>query len=130
MRPFRTPYDVILDVGLVGGGPLPRPGEVSLAHSGILFLGERPECPRHVLDVLRPPLENAITENIPPRPDSSGCSCGADVGDDDSACGDDKGSHGISPRSSVTASWEGPVPPPASHECSSGGGNLTIPVQS
>jgi magnesium chelatase family protein len=62
MRPFRTPYDAISDVGLVGGGHLPRPGEVSLAHNGILFLDERPECTRHVLDVLRPPLENAITK--------------------------------------------------------------------
>jgi magnesium chelatase family protein len=50
-RPFRAPHQTISDVGLIVGGHLPMPGEVSLAHHGILFLDERPECRRQVLEV-------------------------------------------------------------------------------
>jgi len=97
-RPFRSPHHTASDVALVGGGSLPRPGEVSLAHNGVLFLDELPEFRRNVLEALRQPLEErAVTVTrvrgsfrIPARfqlvAAMNPCPCG-NLGDRLRACG-------------------------------------------
>jgi len=96
-RPFRAPHHTISDVALVGGGSQPRPGEVSLAHHGVLFLDEMLEFNRHVLEVLRQPLEEgrvtiaraARTATFPARfilvGATNPCPCGY-LGDERRAC--------------------------------------------
>ena len=96
-RPFRAPHHTISNVALVGGGAVPRPGEISLAHNGVLFLDEMPEFDRRVLEVLRQPLEEgrvtiaraARTAVFPARfvlvSAMNPCPCGF-LGDDRRAC--------------------------------------------
>lgn len=96
-RPFRNPHHTSSAVAITGGGNWPKPGEISLAHRGVLFLDELPEFPRHVLDVLRQPLEDrqvnisraALTATFPSNfmlvAAQNPCPCGW-LGDDNKQC--------------------------------------------
>lgn len=96
-RPFRNPHHTASAVAITGGGNWPKPGEISLAHRGVLFLDELPEFPRHVLDVLRQPLEDkqvnisraALTATFPANfmliAAQNPCPCGW-LGDDNRQC--------------------------------------------
>jgi magnesium chelatase family protein len=96
-RPYRSPHHTVSGIALVGGGSNPRPGEISLAHHGVLFLDELPEFDRHALEVLREPLEtghimisrNARQAEFPARfqlvAAMNPCPCGH-LGDPASAC--------------------------------------------
>ena len=66
-RSFRAPHHTISEAGLIAGGHVPIPGDVSLAHHGVLVLDELPECRRHVLEVLRQPLEENVTQRPSPH---------------------------------------------------------------
>jgi magnesium chelatase family protein len=75
-RPCRAPHQTISDVGLIGGGHVPLPGDVSLAHHGVRFLDELPEFRRQVLEVLRQPLEEGSLEGPLRGLPESLCFCG------------------------------------------------------
>jgi predicted ATPase with chaperone activity len=72
-RPCRASHHAIPDVGRSGGGHGPLPAEVSLAHHGVLFLDARPECRRHVLEVVRPPPEEGVLSTQSPERHQSNC---------------------------------------------------------
>jgi hypothetical protein len=74
--PCPAPHHTISDVGLIGGGHVPMPGDVSLAHNGVRFLDELPECRRHLLEVLHQPREDGITSRQSPIRPRSGRTCG------------------------------------------------------
>jgi len=84
-RPYRAPHHTASGVALVGGGGQPKPGEVSLAHNGVLFLDELPEFPRHVLDVMREPIENGEITISRAGQQADLCPCGY-YGDEREPC--------------------------------------------